>query len=223
MPTDANWLTQIEQDWTLLARNDQRLDVGRFYRHILTAYKAGFVPLESIATTANALLISSIAGAPDLGQRLLGRVGIDRHPALRVVHALALLDGRGVTPDVEEALVVMRDVLSDHELPELLRGLVFAVLGDSSRLGREGTPDAGEAIPSYERAFGLGVKQIAWNMGLYWEGLWGIARGEDLLPDTAQALMWYRRGVPASEKCARRILELTDKAMHGADQRAMEV
>ncbi|MFT4063635.1 sel1 repeat family protein [Paraburkholderia sp.] len=213
MSTDTNWLTQIEHDWILLARNDQRLNVGRFYRHILTAYKAGFVPLESVATTANALLISTISGAADLGQRLLGQVGVDRHPALRIVHALALLDGKGVAPDIAEAHVVMRDVLCDSELPEQLRGLVFVVLGDSSRLGREGAPDASEALRNYERAFRLGIKQVAWNMGLYWEGRWGMARGEDLLPDTAQALMWYRRGVSASEKCARRVLELTDKAL----------
>ncbi|WP_321969160.1 sel1 repeat family protein [Paraburkholderia tropica] len=218
MSTETNWLTQIEHDWILLARNDRRLNVGRFYRHILTAHKAGFVPLESVAMTANALLISTISGAVDLGHRLLGQVGVDRHPALRVVHALALLDGRDIAPDVAAAHVVMRDVLSDSDVPERLRGIVFAALGDSSRLGRESAPDANDAVRNYERAFGLGIRQVAWNMGLYWEGLWGIARCEDLLPDVAQALMWYRRGASASEKCARRVLELTAEVAQGTGQ-----
>jgi hypothetical protein len=100
---ELSWFNQIHREWQALKHHDAALDIDQFYRHVVSAYKSGFAPLESIATTANALLLSTIAGAPYLGRKLLVQVGIDKHPALRVAYALSLYAGTGGDSDPEIA------------------------------------------------------------------------------------------------------------------------
>jgi len=117
------------------------LDIEQFYRHVVSAYRSGFAPLESIATTANALLLSTIAGAPYLGRKLLVQVGIDKHPALRVAYALSLFAGTGGDSDPELANRILGDVLKDENVQDKRKGFSAAALGDSARLGRGEAPD----------------------------------------------------------------------------------
>lgn len=65
---EVSWFNQIDREWAALRRHDPALDIEKFYRHVLSAYKAGFAPLESIASTANALLVSALTGAAYLGR-----------------------------------------------------------------------------------------------------------------------------------------------------------
>src|SRR5260370_7174071 len=88
---EVSWFNQIDREWAALTRHDPGLDIEKFYRHVLSAYKSGFAPLESIASTANALLVSALPGAAYLGRKMLDQVGFDKHPALRVTDALSLL------------------------------------------------------------------------------------------------------------------------------------
>lgn len=71
----VSWLNQIDREWAALRRRDPGLDIEKFYRHVLSAYKAGIVPLESIASTANALLVSTLLGAAYLGRKILDQGG----------------------------------------------------------------------------------------------------------------------------------------------------
>lgn len=169
MYAESNWLTQVEYEWTLLTRNDRRLNIERFCRHVTTAYKAGFVPLESVATTANALLISALPGAPSSGRKLLVQTGVDRHPALRVVYALSLIAGTGGHVDIGQGHVILHDVLLDGQTSDKLKGLATATLADSARLGRSGDTDLSVARQLYRQAFDLGILGAAFNLGLYWE------------------------------------------------------
>lgn len=205
MYADTNWLTQIEYEWSLLARHDARLDIQRFCRHVTTAYKAGFVPLESLATTANSLLISPLSGAPSSGRRLLERVGVDRHPALRVVYALSLIAGTGGDIDIGRGHLILHDILIDNETPDRLKGLAIAALADSARLGRHGEADLATAKRLYQQAFDFGTHGTAYNLGLYWEGRWGAVAPGDIVPDIARAIQWHRRGIPSDSRCAARL------------------
>ena len=92
MSADVGWFSQIEHEWTQLRQDDPSLDVERFFRHVVSANKVGFLSLESIAAIANGLLTSPLSGAPYLGRRLIERVGPDRHPSLRVALALSEID-----------------------------------------------------------------------------------------------------------------------------------
>ncbi|MGY6258249.1 sel1 repeat family protein [Paraburkholderia caledonica] len=205
MYADSNWLTQVEYEWSLLARNDAKLNVQRFCRHVTTAYKAGFVPLESVATTANSLLISTLPGAPSSGRQLLEKIGVDRHPALRVVYALSLIAGTGGHVDVAQGHIILRDVLLDAETSDRLKGLATAALADSARLGRGGDIDLSVARQLYRQAFDLGIRGAAYNLGLYWEGRWGDAAPGDIVPDIAQAIQWYRRVASSDKRCDARL------------------
>jgi hypothetical protein len=75
MSVDSSWFSQIELEWAQLRQGDPSLDVERFFRHVVSATKVGFLSLESIAAIANGLLTSTLSGAPYLGQRLLEQVG----------------------------------------------------------------------------------------------------------------------------------------------------
>lgn len=205
MYAESNWLTQVEYEWSLLARNDAKLNVQLFCRHVTTAYKAGFVPLESIATTANSLLISTLPDAPSSGRKLLEQVGVDRHPALRVVYALSLIAGTGGHVDVDQGHVILHDVLLDSDTSERLKGLATATLADSARLGRGGDTNLSMAKQLYRQAFDLGILGAAYNLGLYWEGRWGDAAPGDIVPDIAQAIQWYRRVASSDNTCETRL------------------
>jgi hypothetical protein len=76
---EISWFNQIDREWAALTRHDPGLDIAKFYRHVLSAYKSGFAPLESIASTANALLVSALPGAAYLGRKMLDQVGVDKH------------------------------------------------------------------------------------------------------------------------------------------------
>jgi len=167
---ELSWFNQIHREWQALKVHDAALDIEQFYRHVVSAYKSGFAPLESIATTANALLLSSISGAPYLGRKLLMQIGIDKHPALRVTYALSLFAGTGGDSD-----------------PEL------AALGDSARLGRGEALDVELAKARYETAFGFGHREAAQTLALYWENRWGCTASGDSVPNRAIAQKWYKR------------------------------
>ena len=155
---EVSWFNQIDREWAALTRHDPGLDIEKFYRHVLSAYKAGFAPLESIASTANALLLSALPGAAYLGRKMLDQVGVDKHPALRVTYALSLLSGTGGEADYALGHRVLRDVLKDEHAPDKLKGLSAAALGDSARLGRGEEPDLELAKAQYEIAFELGMR-----------------------------------------------------------------
>src|SRR5260370_27702804 len=91
MSVDSSWFSQIEHEWAQLRQGDPSLDVEKFFRHVVSATKVGFLSLESIAAIANGLLTSPLSGAPYLGRRLLERAGPDRHPSLRHAPALSLV------------------------------------------------------------------------------------------------------------------------------------
>jgi uncharacterized protein len=146
---EVSWFNQIDREWAALTRHDPGLDIEKFYRHVLSAYKSGFAPLESIASTANALL----PGAAYLGRKMLDQVGVDKHPALRVTYALSLLSGTGGEADYALGHRVLRDVLKDEHAPDKLKGLSAAALGDSARLGRGEEADLELAKAQYERLF----------------------------------------------------------------------
>jgi uncharacterized protein len=162
---DVRWFNQIDREWAALSRHDPGLDIEKFYRHVLSAYKAGFAPLESIASTANALLVSALPGAAYLGRKMLHQVGVDKHPALRVTYALSLLSGTGGEADYGLGHRVLRDVLKDEHAPDKLKGLSAAALADSARLGRGEEADLELAKAQYEIAFELGVRDAAHTLG----------------------------------------------------------
>ena len=91
MNVDPGWFGQIEREWNMLRQGDPSLNPEKFFRHVLSANKAGFLSAESLAAVANGLLTSPLHGAPLLGRRLLERVGINRHPTLRLALAVSLV------------------------------------------------------------------------------------------------------------------------------------
>jgi uncharacterized protein len=208
---EVSWFNQIDREWAALTRHDPGLDIEKFYRHVLSAYKSGFAPLESIASTANALLLSALPGAAYLGRKMLDQVGVDKHPALRVAYALSLLGGTGGEADYVLGSRVLRDVLKDEHAPDKLKGLCAAALGDSARLGRGEDVDLELAKAQYEIAFELGMRDAAHTLGLYWENCWDGAVSGDVLPDRSRALHWYKRGGVASPKCMARLEALTSR------------
>jgi hypothetical protein len=191
--SEVTWFNQIHREWHALKQHDPALDVEKFYRHVISAYKSGFASLETIATTANALLVSTISGAPYLGRKLLEQVGVDKHPALRVAFALSLFAGTGGKADPELGNRILVDVLKDENAKDALKGLSAAALADSARLGRGADADPELAKAQYEIAFGFGLRQAAHTLGLYWDNCWDTAAAGDKLPNRPQALMWYKR------------------------------
>jgi uncharacterized protein len=208
---EVSRFNQIDREWAALTRHDPALDIEKFYRHVLSAYKSGFAPLESIASTANALLLSALPGAAYLGRKMLDQVGVDKHPALRVTYALSLLSGTRGETDYALGRRVLRDVLKDEHAPDKLEGLSAAALGDSARLGRGEEVDLELAKAQYEVAFPLGMRDAAHTLGLYWENCWSGAAPGDVLPDRPRALQWYRCGSAASPRCMARLEALTTK------------
>jgi len=207
---EVSWFNQIDREWAALTRHDPGLDVEKFYRHVLSAYKAGFAPLESIASTANALLVSALPGAAYLGRKMLDQVGVDKHPALRVAYALSLLSGTGGEADYALGHRVLKDVLKDEHAPDKLKGLA-AALGDSARLGRGEEVDLELAKAQYEIAFEFGIRDAAHTLGLYWEHSWSGTAPGDVLPDRTRAIQWYKRGGAASPRCMARLEVLSIK------------
>ncbi|MDB5781355.1 sel1 repeat family protein [Caballeronia mineralivorans] len=212
---EVSWFNQIDREWAALTRHDPGLDIEKFYRHVLSAYKSGFAPLESIASTANALLVSALPGAAYLGRKMLAQVGVDKHPALRVTYALSLLSGTGGEADYALGHRVLRDVLKDEHAPDKLKGLSAAALGDSARLGRGEEADLELAKAQYEIAFELGMRDAAHTLGLYWENCWGGAAPGDNLPNRPRALQWYKRGGAASQKGMARLEALSTNGVVG--------
>jgi hypothetical protein len=208
---EVTWFNQIDREWVALTRHDPSLDIEKFYRHVLSAYKSGFAPLESIASTANALLMSALPGAAYLGRKMLDQVGVDKHPALRVAYAISLLSGTGGEVDYELGHRVLSDVLKDEHAQDKLKALCAAALGDSARLGREEEVDFELAKAQYEIAFELGMRDAAHTLGLYWENCWSGAAPGDVLPNRTRALHWYKRGGAGSPKCMARLEALTAK------------
>jgi hypothetical protein len=204
MSVDTSWFSQIEHEWAQLRQGDLSLDVERFFRHVVSANKVGFLSLESIAAIANGLLTSPLSGAPYLGRRLLERVGPDRHPSLRVALALSLVTETGGPADYEGGHVILGDVLKDDTASEPLRGMAAAALADSARLGRGMDTDLEMAKGMYATALELGHRSAAYNLGLYWEGHWDMSAHGDVVPDSTKAAQAYKRG-GSHAKCAARL------------------
>jgi hypothetical protein len=204
MSVDSSWLGQIEREWAQLRLCDPALDLEKFFRHVVSANKVGFLSLESIAAIANGLLTSSLSGAPYLGRRLLNLVGPDRHPSLRVALALSLVTETGGPADYEGGHLILGDVLKDDTASDPLRGMAAAALADSARLGRGMEPDLEMAKDMYVAALELGHRSAAYNLGLYWEGRWGTSAPGDVVPDCTKATQAYKRG-GSSPKCAARL------------------
>src|SRR5260370_21382178 len=195
---EVSWFNQIDREGAALTRHDPALDIEKFYRHVLSAYKSGFAPLEWIGCTANALLVSALAGAAYLGRKMLDQVGGDKHPALRVTYALSLLGGTGGEVDYALGHRVLRDVLKDEHAPDKLKGLSAAALGDSARLGRGEEADLELAKAQYEIAFELGMRDAAHTLGLYWENCWGGAAPRDNLPNPPPPFHSHKPPGPAT-------------------------
>ncbi|MFM0009194.1 SEL1-like repeat protein [Paraburkholderia sediminicola] len=204
MSVDSSWLGQIEREWGQLRQCDPSLDVERFFRHVVSANKVGFLSLESIAAIANGLLTSPLLGAPYLGRRLLERVGPGRHPSLRVALALSLVTETGGPADYEGGHVILGDVLKDDTASEPLRGMAAAAIADSARLGRGMDADLEMAKDMYATALELGHRSAAYNLGLYWEGHWDRGAPGDVVPDSTKAAHAYKRG-GSHAKCAARL------------------
>ena len=204
MSVDSSWLGQIEREWSQLRQGDVSLDVERFFRHVVSANKVGFLSLESIAAIANGLLTSPLAGAPYLGRRLLEQVGPGRHPSLRVALALSLVTETGGPADYEGGHVILGDVLTDDMASDPLRGMAAAALADSARLGRGMDTDLEMAKDMYATALELGHRSAAYNLGLYWEGRWDRSAPGDVVPDSTKAAQAYKRG-GSDAKCAARL------------------
>jgi hypothetical protein len=204
MSVDSSWLGQIEREWAQLRLGDPSLDVERFFRHVVSANKVGFLSLESIAAISNGLLTSPLSGAPYLGRRLIERVGPHRHPSLRVALALSLVTETGGPADCETGHVILGDVLKDDTASEPLRGLAAAALADSARLGRGMDVDLEMAKGMYATALELGHRSAAYNLGLYWEGHWNRSAPGDVVPDSTKAAQAYKRG-GSNAKCAARL------------------
>jgi hypothetical protein len=204
MSVDSGWFGQIEREWAQLCRSDPARDVEKFFRHVVSANKVGFLSLESIAAIANGLLISPLSGAPYLGRRLLERVGPDRHPALRVAHALSLLTETGGPVDYQLGHSILGDVIKDDTASDPLRGMAAAAIADSARLGRGLDLDLEMAKDMYATALELGHRAAAYNLGLYWEGRCDGSAPDDIVPDNGKALQAYKRG-GSNAKCAARL------------------
>lgn len=136
---------------------------------------------------------------------MLEQIGINRHPSLRVVCAPSLIAGTGGHVDTDKGHVILLDLLKDDQASGRLKGLTATGLADSARLGRGGGIDVQMAKRLYQQAFEMGISEVAYNLGLYWEGRWNGTVPEDILPDLAQAIQWYRRGAPSSNKCEARL------------------
>jgi uncharacterized protein len=131
-----SWVGQIEREWQQLRSADPMLDVEKFFKHVISANKTGFLSLESLAAIANALLTSTLSGAPILGRRLLDRVGVNRHPSLRVALAISLVSSTGGDADYTSGNAILEDVMKDDTADGRLRGIAAAALADSARIGR---------------------------------------------------------------------------------------
>jgi uncharacterized protein len=198
-----SWVGTIEREWQQLRRADPTLDVEKFARHVLAANKTGFLSPESLAAIANALLTSTLDGAAYLGRWVLERIGANRHPAWRVAMAISLVTPTGGVADFETGNAIFEDVMKDDTADSRLRGMAAAALADSARLGRGMQIDVGLARTLYEQAIELGHKAAALNLGLFWEGLWGVD-GDRSAPDRTKAMQSYRRGGD-DEGCRRRM------------------
>ncbi|BBQ03359.1 hypothetical protein BSFA1_84870 (plasmid) [Burkholderia sp. SFA1] len=109
-----SWVGEIEREWKQLRSADPILDVEKFFKHVIAANKTGFLSLESLAAIANALLTSTLSGAPLLGRRLLDRVGVNRHPTLRVALAISLVTSTGEHADYTTGNAILEDVKGRH-------------------------------------------------------------------------------------------------------------
>ncbi|MFM0327706.1 SEL1-like repeat protein [Caballeronia glebae] len=205
MQTES-WVGQIEREWQRLRSADPMLDVEKFFKHVIAANKTGFLSLESLAAIANALLTSTLSGAPILGRRLLDRVGVNRHPSLRVALAISLVTSTGGDADYTSGNAILEDVMKDDTADGRLRGIAAAALADSARIGRGIDADADLARTLYERAVDLGHKASAHNLGLYWEGIWGAPSTGATL-NRQKAIQMYRRGGDDA-RCLRRLQAL---------------
>ena len=79
---DSSWFSQIEHEWAQLRQGDPSLDVERFFRHVVSANKVGFLSLESIAAIANGLLTSRCpARLTSAGGYLSGLALTGTHPS----------------------------------------------------------------------------------------------------------------------------------------------
>jgi hypothetical protein len=188
-----SWVGQIEREWQQLRSSDPTLNVEKFFRHVIAANKTGFLTLESLAAIANALLTSPLSDAPILGRRLLERVGVNRHPLLRVALAISLVSSNGGDEEVVAGNAILEDVMKDDTADGRLRGVSAAALADSARMGRGMNEDVNLARTLYERAVDLGHKASAHNLGLYWEGVWGAPSTGATL-NRQKAIQTYRRG-----------------------------
>jgi uncharacterized protein len=197
-----SWVGTIEREWHQLRRADPTLDVEKFSRHVIAANKTGFLSPESLAAIANALLTSTLDGAY-LGRWLLERIGANRHPAWRVAMAIALVTPTGGEADFETGNAILEDVMKDETAEDRLRGMAAAALADSARLGRGMQVDVSRARSLYEQAVELGHRVSAYNLGLFWEGVWG-AEEKSLMPNRTKAMQSYRRGGD-DIRCQRRL------------------
>lgn len=201
-----SWVGQIEREWQQLRAADPTLDVEKFFKHVIAANKTGFLSFESLAAVANALLTSALSNAPILGRRLLDRVGVNRHPSLRVALAVSLVTSTGGDADYTTGNAILEDVMKDASADGRLCGIAAAALADSARIGRGIKVDTEHARTLYEQAVDLGHKASAHNLGLYWEGVWGAPSAGAKL-NRQKAIQMYRRGGDDA-RCVRRLQAL---------------
>lgn len=117
--------------------------------------------------------------------------------------AIALVTPTGGAAGFETGNAIFEDVMKDETADGRLRGMAAAALADSARLGRGMQIDMSLARMLYEQAIELGHKAAALNLGLFWEGLWGLD-GNRFTPDRTKAMQSYRRGGD-DEHCRRRM------------------
>jgi hypothetical protein len=82
MRMSQSWIEQLEKGWGLLRENNNELEVERFYRSALTAFRSKAVDAPGLAVIANRMLESPLEGAPYLGRKMLEQAGTRAFPVI---------------------------------------------------------------------------------------------------------------------------------------------
>lgn len=200
-----SWIEQLQTGWNLLKEESPQLDVERFFRHALTAFRSRAMDAQALAVIATRMLASGLKGAPYLGRKMLEQAGTAANPPIGVAYALALLTEKGGPADLQLAHQEFERIAYQEDASRDLRGFSFAALGDSYRTGRGLPVDISAAKKLYEKSEELGCAAAAYSLGLYWEGRLGEAAPEDTLPNLTEAARHYRAGASRDPRCAERL------------------
>lgn len=206
-----SWIEQLEKGWGLLRMNSADLEVERFYRSALTAFRSKAVDAPGLAVIANRMLESPLEGAPYLGRKMLEQAGTRAFPVIGFVYALSLLHGRGGPSNFQLAHQELEHLTYNEDTPRDIKGLSFSALADSYRTGRGVDADTKRAKTLYQQAAELGYVGAARNLGLYYENLWEESVSDESLPNLNEAARYYRMGASKDTQCASRFEQVRER------------